>query len=165
MRNGKGAQLVWPAWAGRVTYAAGAAVNPPGGPSGALCVGLPKPPGNEAVTLWVVESYARLTSLCLYETGTLDGLLAQARLDALTGCLNYSAIHAAAEREIGRGVRHERTMACCFVDLDRFKQVNDRHGHPCGSRVLAEMAAVLRGGGGIGALVGRYGGGAVVARL
>ncbi len=143
---------------GLVTYAVGAAVRPPRGPPGALCVGLPASPGDPAALMWVVESYARLASLCIHDAGTLDGLLAAARLDPLTGCLNYAATRAELEREIARCARHGRTMACCFIDLDRFKLVNDRHGHPQGSRVLAEVAAVLRAGVRIGDIVGRYGG-------
>jgi diguanylate cyclase (GGDEF)-like protein len=142
----------------RVTYAAGATVRPPGRSPGALCVGLPSAPPNPEMTLWVVESYARLASLCLHDAGALGGLLAAGRRDGLTGCLSYAAIRSELEREIGRCARHGRQVACCFIDLDRFKQVNDRHGHPHGSRVLAEVASALRAGVRIGDSVGRYGG-------
>jgi diguanylate cyclase (GGDEF)-like protein len=141
-----------------VTYAAGAPVRPPGGPPGALCVGLASKPPDPATTLWVVESYARLASLCLHDAGALGGLLAAGRRDGLTGCLSYAAIRSELEREIGRCARHGRVVACCFIDLDRFKQVNDRYGHPHGSRVLAEVASALRAGVRIGDSVGRYGG-------
>ena len=106
-----------------------------------------------------------MASMCLHDAGTLDGLLAAARLDALTGCLNYAATHAELEREIRRCARHRRAMTCCFIDLDRFKLVNDRHGHPQGSRVLAEVAAALRAGVRVGDSVGRYGGDEFVVLL
>ncbi len=109
-------------------------------------------------TIWLIESYARLASLCLHDRGTLGGLLAAARLDVLTGCLNNAAVRTELEREIERCTRHRRTMSCCFVDLDRFKQINDRHGHGHGSRVLADIAAILRAGVRSGDAVGRYGG-------
>lgn len=141
-----------------VTYAAGAPVRPPGGPWGALCVGLAARPHDTAATIWVVESYARLAALCLHDAGTLEGLLAAARLDALTGCLNHAAIRTELERELVRCARHQHTMACCFIDLDHFKLVNDRYGHEHGSRVLAEVAAVLRAAVRAGDSVGRYGG-------
>ncbi len=142
----------------RAGYAAGAPVGSPGGPRGALCVGLPGRPPDPATTIWVIESYARIASLCLHDRGALGGLLAAARLDGLTGCLNNAAIRTELEREIERCTRHERTVSCCFVDLDRFKQINDRHGHPHGSRVLGDIGAILRAGVRSGDSVGRYGG-------
>lgn len=49
-------------------------------------------------------------------------------------------------------------MSCGFIDLDGFKGVNDRRGHPHGSRVLARVAKALRQGVRSGDSVGRYGG-------
>lgn len=149
----------------RLTYAAGAAVRPPGGPPGALCVGFSTPPDDRALTLWMVKSYARLASLCLHDAGTLDGLLAAARLDGLTGCLNYAAIRSELHREIARCARYGRIVSCCFIDLDGFKVVNDRHGHPHGSQMLTEVAAALREGLRIGDTLGRYSGDEFVALL
>src|SRR5581483_2883037 len=54
--------------------------------------------------------------------------------------------------------RHERTLSVAFIDLDGFKQVNDHHGHPQGSRLLAKIATILRSDVRIGDSVGRYGG-------
>jgi diguanylate cyclase (GGDEF)-like protein len=139
-------------------YAIGAPVRTPGDASGALCVGFAAGPPDPTTTLWVVESYARLASLCLHDADALDGLLAAGRFDALTGCLNHAAISAELEREIGRAARHRRDLSCCFVDLDHFKLVNDGYGHPKGSRVLAEVAAILRAGVRSADTVGRYGG-------
>ncbi len=140
------------------THAVGAPVRTPGGASGALCVGFAANPPDLITTTWVIESYARLASLCLHDADALDGLLAPGRIDALTGCLNHNAITTELEREIERSARHQRDLSCCFVDLDRFKQVNDRYGHPEGSHVLAEVAAVLRAAVRDGDTVGRYGG-------
>ncbi|MEA2197889.1 MAG: hypothetical protein QOJ25_1940, partial [Solirubrobacteraceae bacterium] len=46
-----------------LTYAAGAGIRPPGGPPGALCLGFAVRPADEALTLWQIESYARLAAL------------------------------------------------------------------------------------------------------
>jgi diguanylate cyclase (GGDEF)-like protein len=154
-----------PASGARITHAAGAGIRPPGGPPGALCVGFSSPPADSALTLWRLESYARLAALCLHERGTLDGLLATARLDGLTGCLNYAAIRAELDREIRRSERHGRPMSCCFIDLDHFKGVNDRHGHLYGNRVLAQVATALREGVRVGDTIGRYGGDEFLAIL
>lgn len=150
----------------RLSYAAGVAVRPPRGPRGALCLGFAAPPATDlAVTLWVLEAHAWLAALCLHDTGALDGLLAAARFDGLTGCLNQSAIRAEMAREIRRAERSRRDLACCFVDLDNFKGLNDRYGHVHGSNVLAEVARSLRGGVRHGDSVGRYGGDEFVVLL
>ena len=144
--------------------AAAAPVRTPDGIAGALWAGFATVP-EPAVTLWIVESYARLVALCLHDPNVLDGLLAAARRDALTGCLSYGAIRQELTREIRRSARHGRSVSCCFIDLDRFKAVNDRHGHLHGSRVLANVAEALRGGVRDGDTLGRYGGDEFVAVL
>lgn len=154
-----------PGSGGRLTCAAGAGIRPPGGPPGALCLGFSSRPPDTALTMWQIESYARLASLCLEEAGTLDALLAGTRLDGLTGCLNYGAIRAELDREVGRSERHGRPLSCCFIDLDHFKRVNDRHGHLYGNRVLTEVGAALRDGVRVGDSIGRYGGDEFLALL
>ncbi len=148
-------------------YAAGAPVRPPSGPRGALCIGYSTAPlhRDPSLTLWLVERYAGLAELCMHDEGVLDGLLAAARVDGLTGCLNHSAIRAELERELERSVRNHRPVSCCFIDLDRFKQVNDDFGHPRGSELLAEVAAALRSAMRLGDTLGRYGGDEFVAIL
>jgi|GEM_PF-715064 len=141
-----------------VTYAVGAAVSPPHGPRGAMCVGLQGKPNDSRAARWTVESYARIAALCLRGSTALTGLLAAAHHDTLTGCLNYAAIHSELEREVARSARYARTLSVCFIDMDGFKQVNDHHGHPQGSRLLAEIATSLRSDVRIGDSVGRYGG-------
>ena len=149
----------------RLTYAVGAGVRPPAGPPGALCVGFASCPADTALALWLLEGYARLVSLCLHDRGMLDGLLAAAHLDGLTGCLNYAAVRAELDREIHRAARHGRTLSCSFIDLDHFKRVNDRHGHLHGNRALAHVADILRDGVRVGDTVGRYGGDEFLAIL
>ena len=68
----------------------------------------------------------------------------QAVTDELTGLANARAFRSILDREIERSRRFQAPLGLVMVDLDDFKQVNDRHGHQQGDEVLASVAAVLR---------------------
>jgi diguanylate cyclase (GGDEF)-like protein len=68
----------------------------------------------------------------------------QAVTDELTGLANARAFRSILDREIERSRRFQTPLGLLMADLDDFKQVNDRHGHPQGDEVLASVAAVLR---------------------
>jgi diguanylate cyclase (GGDEF)-like protein len=149
----------------RMNYAAAAVIRPPRGPLGLLCVCFRTPPPEMALTLWLMEGYARLAALALHDGEFLDALFAAATVDALTGCLNHAAIRSELDREVARGARHGRAVSCCFIDLDHFKRINDDRGHLHGSRVLAGVAAALREGLREEDGLGRYGGDEFLAIL
>ena len=65
-------------------------------------------------------------------------------IDELTGLYNYRYLEIALEREVRRAERYGLSMAIIFLDVDMLKAVNDRHGHLVGSRVLKEVAAVIK---------------------
>lgn len=81
-----------------------------------------------------------------------------ASTDALTGVLTRRYIFRCLEQEVGRAMSQGRPMALMIVDADNFKTINDTCGHPCGDRVLVEIAAVLNKSVRQCDLVGRYGG-------
>ena len=64
--------------------------------------------------------------------------------DALTGLFNRRRFEQELDRHITHGRRYGMDGALLVIDLDRFKRVNDGHGHRAGDRALAEVAAVLR---------------------
>ncbi len=66
-----------------------------------------------------------------------------ARFDAVTGLPNRSFFHDQLDSAL-RAARGVDTCAVLFVDLDQFKQVNDTLGHPCGDRLLSQVADRLR---------------------
>jgi len=63
--------------------------------------------------------------------------------DALTGLYNRRRFEQELDRHITHGRRYGMDGALLVMDLDRFKQVNDGHGHRAGDHVLEEVAAVL----------------------
>ena len=80
------------------------------------------------------------------------------RTDALTGLTNRRRFLEVFERELARAARYKRPLSCVLVDLDRFKHVNDTHGHEVGDRVLVASAQALARGLREADLVARWGG-------
>lgn len=64
--------------------------------------------------------------------------------DGLTGCLNRSATDTLLAHELQRARREGQPLAFVLMDLDRFKQVNDQHGHSTGDQVLRRFADLVR---------------------
>ena len=74
----------------------------------------------------------------------LDRASAQARHDPLTGALNRKGLDEALEREISN-VRRKNTPLCmALLDIDNFKNINDKLGHTAGDAALAHLAKVAR---------------------
>ena len=67
----------------------------------------------------------------------------QAVRDPLTGLHNRRFLAEALEREIARAARDDRPLAAVIVDLDQFKQINDRYGHGAGDATLCAAAKIL----------------------
>lgn len=86
------------------------------------------------------------------------GYRALARRDPLTGVGNYRELHESLAQEIRRHELSRRRFALILLDLDRFKDINDQHGHLEGDRVLREVAGVLADSVRRGDLVMRHGG-------
>jgi diguanylate cyclase (GGDEF)-like protein len=82
----------------------------------------------------------------------------RATYDGLTGVLNRSSWIYRAERRLIEDQHLGRHTACLFIDMDRFKQINDALGHSAGDGILGQVAAVLSGFGSAERPVGRIGG-------
>jgi len=65
--------------------------------------------------------------------------------DNLTGLYNDRFFYDRISKDITKALRKESDLSLLFLDLDRFKEVNDTHGHLAGSTVLAEMGGILLG--------------------
>ena len=82
----------------------------------------------------------------------------QALVDPLTGLANRRQCEEALGAELARAERFGAPLTLVFADLDDFKAVNDRYGHPVGDVVLREFAAVLRESVREADVAGRWGG-------
>jgi two-component system cell cycle response regulator len=85
-------------------------------------------------------------------------LRALARTDELTRLRNRRGLRTALAREFRRAARYRGALSLLCFDVDRFKDVNDRHGHAVGDRVLFQVAQALRTGVREVDVVGRVGG-------
>ncbi len=85
-------------------------------------------------------------------------LRAQADHDDLTGALNRRAAELQLEQALARLRREGGSLAFVLVDLDHFKQINDRHGHAVGDAVLQAFVARLKARLRASDAVARYGG-------
>jgi diguanylate cyclase (GGDEF)-like protein len=102
----------------------------------------------------------RLVAECVvaYVDRATAQLARRARADPLTDLLNHQAFTEDLELELVRARRYEHGLALVFLDVDRFKAINDTLGHPEGDRVLRTLAAVLRETLRASDLAGRMGG-------
>jgi diguanylate cyclase (GGDEF)-like protein len=148
-----------------LVYAVTADVRLESGAHGLLIAGFASRPSWSPRVLWSAESYAAVIALCLDDHGALTELVAAGPWDGLTGCLTYEATMRELDREINRSARGGLHLSVCFIDLDDFKRINDRHGHLCGNEVLASIGQVLRDGVRSCDSVGRYGGDEFIAIL
>ncbi len=87
-----------------------------------------------------------------------DAAIRLSTIDNLTGLFNRTFFFAAVEREIARSARSGRGFCLLMMDLDGLKEINDRHGHFFGDRVLRGVGEVIRSGGRRIDTAARYGG-------
>ncbi|TML96677.1 MAG: diguanylate cyclase [Actinobacteria bacterium] len=90
-----------------------------------------------------------LLAISLYQRTTHRALRAMrlALTDPLTGLGNHRHFHERLQRELLNAEEQHSPLTLCFVDIDDFKKINDRFGHPSGDRVLSQISARLRQGG------------------
>jgi len=110
---------------------------------GAVVVATDRPAPLAVGTEERLERFAELVALAIGNAEARAELARRAATDALTGLVNRGAFEERLAEEVARARRHGRDLALAVLDLDRFKAVNDTHGHLAGDEVLREAALRL----------------------
>lgn len=82
----------------------------------------------------------------------------QAHHDGLTGLYNRRYLKDALDREVARAQRNDSVLSFVLLDIDHFKEVNDRYGHPGGDEILVQLAHLLVNNARGSDIICRYGG-------
>lgn len=104
-----------------------------------------KPGGfDPAEDLPAADQLARVLAMAVRNCRLFREVQNQAHTDALTGLRNYRAFHETLRTEVHRSSRYGRALGLIMLDVDSFKELNDRFGHPAGDAALARLGALIR---------------------
>jgi diguanylate cyclase (GGDEF)-like protein/PAS domain S-box-containing protein len=115
-----------------------------------------------------LQSIANILAVAIERKNAEDRLAHLAQFDSLTGLPNRYLFHDRLLQSVAQAKRSAKVMAVLFIDLDRFKLVNDTLGHRAGDQLLREAALRLAQNVRSGDTVGRFGGdefGAILSDL
>lgn len=134
------------------TYASAAVRLEGGAVYGTLCGASAESRPLDARAEQVLRLFAHLIGRHVEREQLLDSLqaanaelAARALVDPLTGLSNRRALLPELSRMLARVQRDDRVLMVAFIDLDRFKQVNDTHGHAAGDALLVAVASAISG--------------------
>jgi diguanylate cyclase (GGDEF)-like protein len=127
-------------------------------PLGTLVVGLEERHrfGNEEMNMLL--TVASLASIAVENGKLYEKMEQMATTDGLTGLFNHRVFQEKLDEALARTQRSGKKLSMILLDIDRFKKVNDTHGHPVGDAVLKGVAEVLKDGARAVDTVARYGG-------
>lgn len=105
-----------------------------------------------------LEHMASIVAICLENVINNERLKHIGLIDPLTGVNNRRYVERRLYEEIGRCRRQEAPLSCLYVDIDHFKQINDRIGHQAGDEVLRGVAGRIKAELRLSDAFGRFGG-------
>lgn len=112
---------------------------------------------SDIVVYWTIV-VATIWSICMVLGNLSEHMRLQAGTDHLTGLLNRGGFQTAALRERALADRTGSPLTLVVLDLDGFKQINDREGHAAGDRLLADLGRAWRARVRPGDILARHGG-------
>jgi diguanylate cyclase (GGDEF)-like protein len=92
----------------------------------------------------IAEALGQHVAVIVRQAHDRAALARSALIDPLTGAGNREAFNRQVTAELARAKRHDHPLALAMIDLDGFKEVNDRFGHAAGDRALVLVARTLR---------------------
>lgn len=105
-----------------------------------------------------IERLASIIAICLENVINSERLTQISLTDALTNVSNRRYVEQRMLEEIGRARRQHYGIACMYLDIDHFKNINDQHGHQGGDDVLREVAKRIKAELRLSDTIGRFGG-------
>ncbi len=105
-----------------------------------------------------ISNLASEAGLALEVVSLYDNMKIMAVTDGLTGLYNHREFYQSLRRELERARRYRHTLSLLMIDVDDFKQFNDRFGHPAGDFALRNIADLLRKCARTTDIIARYGG-------
>jgi len=103
----------------------------------------------------LVDAFNRMSATVAQHVETIE---TTSRTDQLTGLCNRRHLMSEGYRILSVALRAGRPCSCLMVDIDRFKQVNDTHGHPIGDKFLIHIAGCIASAVRESDMVARFGG-------
>jgi two-component system cell cycle response regulator len=105
-----------------------------------------------------IEQIGAIISICLENVINYERLTYIGLTDPLTNVSNRRSVEQRMLEELARARRQKYSIACMYLDIDFFKQVNDKYGHQSGDDVLKEVARRIKAELRLSDTLGRYGG-------
>ena len=91
-----------------------------------------------------LQRLSTIVAVCIENTTNHERLKRVGLTDSLTGINNRRFFDQRIGEEIARALRIRESLSCLIMDIDHFKQINDRHGHQAGDQILRKSAALIR---------------------
>lgn len=92
----------------------------------------------------LAQTYVNTAHSCLISLHLLEEAEKQSMTDALTGLFNRRSLEQLMEREVALAERHKHPLSIVMIDMDKFKEINDGHGHAAGDYMLKAFADCVR---------------------
>lgn len=105
-----------------------------------------------------LERLAQIIAICLESALAQERLKLAGLTDGLTGVQNRRYFEHRCLVEVSQARRYRHPLACMFLDIDKFKRINDSYGHQTGDEVLRRVAHIIQSQLRAGDTIARYGG-------
>ncbi len=125
---------------------------------GMVCLS-PKPsPNSRDIDAELLSTLSNILAMSLNNAQKFNRLKERSSMDGLTGLYNHKRFKEILRNEVKRVCRYGKALSLVMIDGDKFKQINDTHGHLAGDMVLQELASCLKQSVRSTDIVARYGG-------